>query len=365
MKKPILYAAVAAVMTGCFGPKEMQIRVAPLGEEVPETQQQYLYVLHQSVLKVVVVTQEVRSVPGPYVEFAAKYLGIGEVIRQNSTRWQILDVDVTRHEEMDPGMVYQINVLEGQFDPALLEPLMEQGVILDGTSLVQEGIKSNALGVSVKKDYLKYVDLGVDSNFEVRTETMYKTIVTDTSFVSVPVDRTITEQKSPARKAEEAANFILELRTRRFELLTGGYEGFPQGEAMSATLDKLDKLEEAYLSLFTGKTLITKRKVAWFVVPQAGTTSSTYPLGMFSEQLGFVPDELLEGKLLQIRIDPLGKTLDIGSYYAGKQGAGEMNQLVYRLPDVVLLQVELGNDALLSQRISIYQSGALIASPIK
>ena len=62
---------------------------------------------------------------------------------------------------------------------------------------------------------------------------MYKTLVTDTSFVEVPVNRTITEQKSPAMKAEEAADFLLELRTRRFELLTGEYESYPQGEAMA------------------------------------------------------------------------------------------------------------------------------------
>ncbi len=34
------------------------------------------------------------------------------------------------------------------------------------------------------------MDLGIDSNFEERTSTMYKTIVTDTGFVEVPVNRT-------------------------------------------------------------------------------------------------------------------------------------------------------------------------------
>jgi hypothetical protein len=365
MKNFIIVTAIAALMTGCFAPKDLQVRVAPMGEEIPETLEQHIYILPQTVLKVEVVYQEVQSVPGPFWEYAEKYLGIAEVIRKRTSQWQIQDVNITTHTELDPAMVFQVNVLEGEFSDTDLEPLMEKGIILDGTGQVREEIKGPSLGAGVSKDYLRYEDLGIDSNFEERTETMYKTIVTDTSFVRVPVDRIITEKKSPAMKAGEAAEFILELRTRRFELLTGEYAGIPQGEAMSAALAKLDELEASYISLFTGKNLCRTERKAWFIVPETGTGSSDYPLGMFSEQFGFVLEELKEGIPLLVHMEPLGKTRDMGAYYAGKTGEAGNNKIFYRLPDVVELNVRLGNTELCKQRISVYQSGALINTPIR
>ena len=83
----------------------------------------------------------------------------------------------------------------------------------------------------IDTETISYVDLGVYPNYEERSETMYKTLVTDTSFVRVPVQRTVVEQKSFAMKAEEAADFLLELRARRFEMLTGEYEVYPDGVA--------------------------------------------------------------------------------------------------------------------------------------
>ena len=365
MKKLIVVTTFAALMTGCFAPRAVQLRVVPLGEKVPETLEQHMYILPQTVLKAEVEIREMIRVPGPYWEYAERYLGITEVIKQRSSQWQIQDVAITSHTEMDPAMVFQVNVLEGDFDGTTLEVLMDKGIIMDGTGQVREEIKGSNLGASVNKDYLRYDDMGIDSNFKERTETMYKTIVTDTSFVRVPVDRTITEQKSPAMKAEEAAEFLLELRTRRFELLTGENQGYPQGEAMSATLAKLDELESSYLSLFTGRTLCRSEKRAWFIVPEAGTGSSSYGLGIFSEQLGFVPEELLEGAPLEMEIQPLGKTRDIGTYYAGNTGETGNNRFYYRLPDVVDLKVKFGNVELSRQRISVYQSGALIHSPVQ
>ncbi len=365
MKKVITLFIVAVLLTGCFGTKELMVKVAPLGKEVPETVEQHMYVLPQTVLKVEVTWQEMKHVPGPFRDYAEKYLGITEVIRSSFSRWQIQDVKVTAHTEMDPGMVFHVNVLEGEFNRDVMEPLLEKGVIMDGSGLVHEEIRDPALGSAVIRDFVSYKDLGIQSNFEERTETMYKTIVTDTSFLQVPVSRTITEQKSAAMKAEEAADFLLELRTRRFELLTGESEGFPQGEAMRATIDKLDELEASYLTLFSGRTFGQTSKKAWFVVPGSGAESSRVRLGMFSEQLGFVPEELQEGNPLEVVIEPLGKTGSLEDYYSAKADNAGNNLFLYRLPDVVELKVNFGAVELARQRISVYQSGALIASPVR
>jgi hypothetical protein len=364
MKKLIIYILLAAGMVSCFAPTEMQVRVTPLGEEVAESTAQYFYLLPRTVLKVEVTTQEMKHVPGPYMEYAERYLGITEVIRGNFSRWQIQDVAITAHQETDPGMLFQVHQLEGSFDPALLDPFMEKGLILDGSEMLNEGIRSSDLGGIVLRDFIRYQDLGIESNFADRTETMYKTIVTDTSFVEVPVSRTITEQKSPALKAKEAADFILEVRTRRFELLTGGYD-FPQGEAMEAALDKLDELEKAYLTLFTGKTLATSTTHSWFIVPDGGADPNVYRLGVFSEFLGFVPEDLGEGEEVILKLEPMGTLGDMSAYFDKSLSPPDNNVLRYRLPDVVDLQFQVGGEMLSKKRISIFQSGTLVEAPLK
>ncbi len=364
MKKTFVIAALAALFAACSAPVSMQVKVAPLGDPVPESSELGVYVLPQTVLKVHMVLQETKSIPGPFREYAEKYLGIREVIKQNSSQWQILDLELNPYKEVDPLMAFQLHLVEGEFNADRYKELLDRGVIMNGSDLVQEGINSPSLGSSVSKDYVQFKDLGIESNFEEKSSTMYKTIITDTGFVEVPVNRTITEQKSNIVKAQEAADFILELRTRRFELLTGEYESFPQGVAMQAALDKLDELEAEYLSLFTGKTLVRKVQKSWFIIPKSGQEESTYSLGVFSEQLGMVPEEIMEGAPLSIKFSPSAQTRNLNAYYAGKNIGEESNVIYYRIPDVVEIKLMLGSTELATRRVSVYQAGSLISSPL-
>jgi hypothetical protein len=362
MKKNILLLATCALLAGCATQAPLKIRVTPLGQEPDEAKATYLYALPMSVLRVEVTYREVRFLPGPYGEYAEKYLGITDVIRQKRSKWRIQEVSVTPHTEMDPQHFYSLNVMDGSFDPAMMESLLEKGVLLDGTKVVREELNGPAVN-ALTDQYLPFIDLGITGNFEERTETMYKTLVTDTSFVQVPVERSVVEQKSPAKKAEEAADFLLEVRTRRFEMLTGEYEVYPDGEAMEAAITKLDQLEAAYLSLFTGKTVTRTMKKSWFIVPESGSGVSSYGLGMFSEQLGFVPADLLEGAPLSVQVEPTGTT-GVPAQLWAPGGGNRLNQLFYRVPDIVTLKVKWGEQVLSEQRISLYQSGAMISYPV-
>jgi len=360
MKNLVYYIAVAAMLAGCSTTEPLQVLVTPLGQEPSRAKNRYLYVLPQTVLKVELTLREDRSIPGPYWEYAEKYLGLKEVVKKNSSRWSIWDVDIMQHQEMDPKHFYSLNVMEGEFDGLTLSPYLEQGIVLSGTEATNESAKGNGLQSTSRDNFVRYDDLGVNDNFEERTETMYKTIVTDTAFVEVPVQRTVVEQKSPATKAKEAADFLLELRTRRFEMLTGEYEAYPDGEAMAATIQKLDQIEASYLSLFTGKTITRVMKRTWFIVPDQGGQQSAYPLDFFSGKLGFVPAELMEGMPLEVVISPMGKT----SRLVGTATTVPQNALIYRIPDLVELKVMLGEEPLSINRVSIYQSGQLVTGPL-
>lgn len=362
MKKLSFYLAVAALLAGCASTEPLELKVTPLGQEPAKVREQIIYALPQTVLKVEVTFQETRSVPGPYWEYAERYLGLKEVVKTNSSQWNIWDVDITTHQELDPQHFYSLNVMDGIFDGKSLNPFLEKGILMSGSETIHESIKGNGLQSTSRDNFVRYVDLGINDNFEERTETMYKTIVTDTAFVEVPVQRTVVEQKSSSTKAREAADFLLELRTRRFEMLTGEYEVYPDGEAMGASIQKLDQMEASYLSLFTGKTITRILKRTWFIVPAAGVNPSTYPLDIFSATRGFVSSEMDGGQALEIRITPMGKTIKMGGYFSAMNVPE--NALLYRIPDLVELRLMLGEQALSTHRISIYQSGHMLTAPI-
>lgn len=362
MKKSFFYIAIAALLGGCATTDPLQLRVTPLGKEPAKVKDQYVYALPQTVLKVEVTLREIRSIPGPYWEYAEKYLGLKEVVKTKSSQWSIWDVAIAQHQELDPQHFYSLNVMEGELNEESLLPYLEEGIVLQGTETIHESVKGNGLQSTSRDNFVRYEDLGVSNNFEERTETMYKTIVTDTAFVEVPVQRTVVEQKSSATKAKEAADFLLELRTRRFEMLTGEYEVYPDGEAMGASIQKLDQMEASYLSLFTGKTITRVMKRTWFIVPESGSESSTYPLDAFSPQLGFVPVVMNEGQPLDVMIRPMGKTIRIGGYFSAN--SVPPNALLYRVPDLTELKVMLGEQVLTTHRITIYQSGNLLTAPI-
>lgn len=362
MKKILLYMAASVLLAACATTEPLELRVTPLGQEPPKVKEQIVYALPQTVLKVEVTFREIRSIPGPYWEYAEKYLGLKEVVKTNSSHWNIWDVAIGQHEELDPQHFYSLNILDGNFDGRSLSPFLEKGIVMSGTETIHESIKGNGLQSTSRDNFVRYVDMGVSNNFEERTETMYKTIVTDTAFVEVPVQRTVVEQKSSSTKAREAAEFLLELRTRRFEMLTGEYEVYPGGEAMGASIQKLDQMESSYLSLFTGKTITRILKRTWFIVPRTGVDPSSYPLDIFSGTLGFVPAGLGEGQSLEVQINPLGKTIKIGGYFSATRVPE--NAILYRIPDLAELKVMLGDQALATHRISIYQAGHMLTAPL-
>ena len=130
MRKYLAYITLALVASACATTDVLKVQVSPLGQEPLEVKQQYLYALPQTVLKVEVTLREERSIPGPYWEYAEKYLGLKEVVKKKGSRWSIWDVAIDSHQELDPQHYYTLNVLEGSFNGALLAPYLDQGVLL-------------------------------------------------------------------------------------------------------------------------------------------------------------------------------------------------------------------------------------------
>jgi hypothetical protein len=318
----------------------------------------YVYSIPQTVLKVQTEIISESFIPGPYARFAERYLGISGVSETASSKFSIGHTNIHFLVEPDPEGYMAIHLNKGSFSAAEFISLSSQGLIVvpfgrSGESFqMKENIAASEGPV--------YTDLSVTGLFSEITDTLYKTIVTDTSFVRLPIPRRQREVKTIEQRAEEAANFILELRRARFDLIAGEIDGFPSGEALGFAVSELNRLESQYLELFTGKNLHNSSTRSVFITPNG--KSEEIVLFRLSGQSGFSPASSNEGDPVVLGISPLNKLKHVKAIEM--TGDNPVNTLVYRIPDMAIFRISKGNQIYYEERAILYQSGKLAGIPV-
>ncbi len=108
-----------------------------------------------------------------------------------------------------------------------------------------------------------------------------------------------TDAESAAKKAAEQIFF---LRRNRVELITAQVGENVFGAGLKAALDEIDKLEQSYLELFMGKSIVTKHTQRNVIYPTKDKLR--YVVCRFSATAGLVPDSDLSGDMVLLQIEP-------------------------------------------------------------
>lgn len=247
-----------------------QIKVYNLADTTAKIRHNSLvYYLPESVIRVKVVVETEYFFPGPYNKFADKYLTIKGAKAEASQFAEILDVDFQTFVKPDSKAGYIISSKKEL-------PLIS---FATGGIISAYGIKSISLQNTDSDFYLnvpsylsedvKYYDLSVKRNFIDLTDTTYKVVQIDSVFQKIPIyNKTITS-KEFEQKAEEAANFIIKLRKRKFKLMTGQFDTDTPPKNVDMMIAELDSLEMQYLELFTGKTEKVVNEYYFTIIPDA------------------------------------------------------------------------------------------------
>ena len=342
---------------------ERKFIVTGLGYEPDDFRENQLYALPMNVLGIHVSFEKEVFVPGPYCDYAMKLLGIGDVQRTRQVRYTITGVTVGEHTEVDGEHIYSLNILEGANADDVLDDLEEKGLVI-GNRWVDGSIEIASSGIHDPIGDVPFPDVTMESTIETRTETIYKTILTDTSFIQVPVQTEQLEQKTRERKAQEAARFILELRADRYYLAAGLIDPYPQGLELQVALEKLDELEKEYLSLFLGKHYTISATREYVLVPGNMTDPQIIALDRFSEKYGFNSiDE--EGEMLTVKLSSTGKTVGLRYLLSQQPEPDAYNKIYYRIPEMTSIEVVLGEKELVSHRLPVFQRGALVSVTLK
>ena len=335
--------------------------ILPLGDTVHLTDGSLVYGLPLTIFDVQLEVERRIEKPGPYAKFAGDLLGIKDIINQEKETWTITGVKIKSSEELDPSEFYVIesNTL---FQTNILT-LKKEGLILDLNPDIYEKTKEYKSGKTSPDNRSGFMDLGADEYYVVQSDTIYKLVNVDTAFIKIPYLVEKKKQLTIDQLAEKAAKALLELRDGKHQILSGEATVYPQN---SAAIDEMDKLENEYLALFAGKSWTEVKKFSYTLIPQKEMSGKPIMLFRFSNQTG--PSDLTTktGTPVEVVLVPASKVKEltiITKPQLSNLTMPKFDKLYYRIPEVVTVNLKMGEENLYNSRKLIYQFGEVIQLP--
>ncbi len=322
-----------------------------------------IYALPKTMITITAEARRTTVIPGPFHKYADKYLGIQNVPDREITEWDISDIKIDIYQEADPEYFFSVRNKRINSLNHILTRLAEDSLILFPDRFFNKYSFSEP--DTSYKNKIHYRNLSVKHNLELNNDTSYKSVFRDSIYVKIPVIKQQLVRKSTEEKAEEAASYIIKIRKRKFKLISGQYDYMPEGEALEVAVKELDKLENDYLSLFTGKEYVDYYKKTFQYVPDNTRKISKEILCRFSGTEGFIDSREARGMLVIIEIKDTDKTMYFEKINISGTGAVTGSYVPARLPDLADIRVLIGERILNVTRVPVFQYGSIVPYSIK
>jgi hypothetical protein len=346
--------AVFLALCACSPAGRMQVtNVNDSGFEQPG---RMLYALPQTVLDINADADEIQIIPGPYRQYAEKYLGIHDAPAKPESRWLLKQVTLSQHIESDPDYTFAIKGTRIPEAFPAFEKLIKDSMVIDLGAYRSSWVAASDVPRLMTEPY--FTDLSMKRNFEAEKNVEVSLAMPDSGTAVRSSGKKTLQEKTLEQKAEEAANFLIKLKKRRFRMASGMNDTMPQGEAMADALKELSSLEEAYLALFIGKRTTLHHHRTFHYTPAAGKKNDRVVVFRFSDSQGFLEPSENGGKPVQIDLVSGGKTRSFEQ--SGSISHLSDNMIVYRIPDQVVVRLLFGETVITHGSFSVFQSGALV-----
>lgn len=205
-------SAIACTCLMCAGATGQNINRLENGENAPEGVVVYSLPLTSIRLDVEAVCE--RYTPGPYSRWAKKYLGI-DVPQEADVKYTLSKIGMRPYIEADRSCSYIVNLdgLLGKASPASFFEFSSQGLLLLSDENKGLGDSWRFPSIAPSQDALSS---GATSNLTSAETTLYHTVRNESGgYDRVAVRQSQVVEKSPEKKAQEAAAMILSLRESR------------------------------------------------------------------------------------------------------------------------------------------------------
>jgi hypothetical protein len=298
------------------------------------------------------------TIPGPYNAYAQKYMGFDGVPSISKTDWEVSDIRLNTIEEPDPEYCFSLQDDQHGKTMEQLEKLSSNGLII--SPFDYHSFSRFYPIFDDKPEPLHFTDLSVKGNIEKDTHNPKekKDIVdTGTDYTS---GKNKEGLKSLEQNAEEAANFIIKLRKRRFKLLAGMNTISVDKLSSETSIRELNALEEEYLSLFIGKTYTDTLMKTFIFNPKTNQDIERDVICRFSDETGFQDAMSASGMPMVLEMKNMHVTETINDPQMPSPGPAYTDILLYRIPDKASVRVFYGSSTIMEGEIEIFQYGPLV-----
>lgn len=352
LKNRLFIAAFFSLMiVSCSPSKNIEVSKSTSTQSGPQT---LIYSLPKTRLDISISVTKVTTIAGPYAAYAQKFLNITGAPVTDSEVYEISGVKINPVNEPDPDQFYSVSFKSYPSNLDKLFTMTQHGLMLNlensWNSLSREfPSKHQGSGIAFERSIY-------DPMITEDVDTLYKTILTDASFVKVPIYKKSLEIKKEEDKAQDMANLILKLRKRKLKLMMGEYEYHPDGAALKVINEELGKQEQELMSHFIGKK-ITETKTYEYSLTPSGTVSKE--ILWFSEEAG-ISDAPKSG------LNAISATVTIkeNGLPAGEMKGKVTNNIYFRSPVMSQVNVKLGSTVLAEAKVPVYQAGKIQQLPV-
>lgn len=317
-----------------------------------------VYSLPSTVIVLKATAEHESYQAGPYAQYAKKYLGI-DVRPASGEFYKIKSIEMLPYIEADPSVSAVVNLQGSKTAAANFLQMSSQGLVVLSDGYTGKPAQWKFPSVVDNSDFLQ----GTASNIDNTTATLYKTVVGAEGIEKIPVKQDQAVVKSLEKKAEETAEMIFKLRQKRVEIITGDTDATFSGEAMAATLAEIRRLEDEYMSMFTGKSVYDEQTMMFDVVPQAFPVKKIYIAFRISDQQGLLPANNMQGRPIVLEIAQDVEPIDPTS--VEEAALSTKGKVAYRKPVVVIAKVMDGQKVLMQTRVPVYQLGKILSFPVE
>ncbi|MEI6123728.1 MAG: DUF4831 family protein [Bacteroidota bacterium] len=365
-KKILFFALLALLLQSCSKPILNVTKVSHTN--TPTSKAGYFYALPRNYIRIDVVVNRTEQIKGPYAEFAEKYLGLTNVIKNNSTSYEINGLKLSTFAEPDPLQFYFVEPKSkacGKGEQFRLA-LTEAGLIVNTDSKTETSTIENS-PVNSEDDETVYPDIFkyyADMNLFEKVDTLIEKVQKDSVTVEKMTFKRSMVEKTPEQKAKNAADFIIKVKENRFNLISGFQEVNYDKETFKYMNEELEKMENEYRILFTGISFTKQVTYSFIYLPKREKIADSVPLFRFSKLKGVLDTANGFGDLVYLKIKK-GANTDTLHAYVDKKGnlKAKHHGFYYRIADYAKIAVYNAKSEPIEAKFLIPQYGIVTSMP--
>ncbi len=233
------------------------------------------YGLPKVLFRIDLVLEEVHKIPGPYVSYAQRALGIRPEVTSEQSEWRVKSIAIDPVSVPDPECKF---VLTSSENGSLQLSLTPDGMLAGAGTYAGSFPELKGGEADFSEPYRRPVRVTEISNYN------YLEYSVDSVFIEVPGPKnTVTYRfdpespshyslKSDAQSVREIVDKLYDLREDRNDLLRGDRE--PEGGSLKTILKEYDELEREYLELFLGSEQKLLHHYTLWIEPKNGKNDS-------------------------------------------------------------------------------------------